>query len=30
MKSVAEGIAAFLAARGYRSLSELPRYLPRD
>jgi dihydroorotate dehydrogenase (NAD+) catalytic subunit len=30
VKSVAEGIAAFLAARGYRSLSELPRYLPRD
>ncbi|TMC53501.1 MAG: dihydroorotate dehydrogenase [Chloroflexi bacterium] len=32
-KAVAEvhdGIAAFLAARGFSSLAELPRYLPRD
>ena len=27
---VHDGIAAFLAERGYASLSELPRYLPRD
>jgi len=27
---VHDGIAAFLAERGYASLAELPRYLPRD
>ena len=27
---VHEGIAAFLAARGFASLTDLPRYLPRD
>ena len=32
-KAIAEvhnGIAAFLEARGFASLGELPRYLPRD
>jgi dihydroorotate dehydrogenase (NAD+) catalytic subunit len=32
-KAIAEvhdGIAAFLQARGFSSLADLPRYLPRD
>jgi hypothetical protein len=32
-KAIAEvhdGIAAFLDSRGFRSLADLPRYLPRD
>jgi len=27
---VHDGIAAFLASHGFASLSDLPRYLPRD
>jgi len=27
---VHDGIAAFLEARGFSSLADLPRYLPRD